>query len=139
MANPMVYAENVKHAACVVVHNDQGQLLMVSRKSKLDDWNLPGGKVDPGELPVEAAAREVFEETGIKVNEDKLRIVLIDIIEEFAVTCYLAEEWLGEVVQRPNEGLVRWGSWEDILTEKSVFNKYNQELYQTLKEEGFLP
>ena len=30
-------------------------------------WSLPGGHVEPGELPAEAAVRECQEETGVKV------------------------------------------------------------------------
>lgn len=34
-------------------------------RPKYDDWSLPKGKLDPGETPVVAAAREVTEETGL--------------------------------------------------------------------------
>lgn len=30
-------------------------------------WEIPGGKVEPGEKPEEAAHRELFEETGAKI------------------------------------------------------------------------
>ena len=32
-------------------------------------WELPGGQVEPGESPAEAAARELFEEVGVQVDE----------------------------------------------------------------------
>ena len=32
-------------------------------------WNIPGGGVEDGENPVKAVKREVFEETGLKVEE----------------------------------------------------------------------
>nr|WP_242001866.1 NUDIX hydrolase [Kribbella steppae] len=31
-------------------------------------WELPGGHVEPGETPAEAATRETFEETGLQVD-----------------------------------------------------------------------
>ncbi|MFF0814329.1 NUDIX domain-containing protein [Rhodococcus sp. NPDC003318] len=37
-------------------------------RPKYDDWSLPKGKLDPGEIPVVAAVREVEEETGLQVQ-----------------------------------------------------------------------
>lgn len=39
------------------------QVLMIKRKGK---WDLPKGKLDPGESPEDGAVREVEEETGLK-------------------------------------------------------------------------
>ncbi len=36
-------------------------------------WEFPGGKCEPGELPVEAVERECFEETGLHVVVGRLR------------------------------------------------------------------
>ena len=36
-------------------------------RPKYDDWSLPKGKLDPGELPIDAAVREVREELGSTV------------------------------------------------------------------------
>ena len=35
-------------------------------------WITPGGGIDQGETPREAAVRELFEETGLNVSEDDL-------------------------------------------------------------------
>ena len=35
-------------------------------------WVTPGGGLDPGESPVQGAARELFEETGLRVNPAEL-------------------------------------------------------------------
>ncbi len=50
-------------AAGGLVFNPSGQLLVFFRRGS---WDLPKGKIDPGETPPEAAVREVQEETGIQ-------------------------------------------------------------------------
>nr|WP_202412137.1 8-oxo-dGTP diphosphatase MutT [Bacillus subtilis] len=49
--------------AFVIVLNESQQILLVKRKD-VPLWDLPGGRVDPGESAEEAAVREVLEETG---------------------------------------------------------------------------
>ena len=44
-----------------------GQIALVHR-SRYDDWTLPKGKLDIGESPLEAALREVREETGYQAK-----------------------------------------------------------------------
>ena len=41
---------------------------MLHRHRKLEMWLPPGGHIEKGELPDEAAVREVLEETGIEVE-----------------------------------------------------------------------
>ena len=46
-----------------VVLNEKGEILLIFRRGK---WDLPKGKVDPGETIIDCALREVIEETGLK-------------------------------------------------------------------------
>lgn len=50
---------------------DEGRLLLVERADN-GWWCLPGGVIDPGEEPADAAVREVFEETGVEVVAERL-------------------------------------------------------------------
>jgi 8-oxo-dGTP pyrophosphatase MutT (NUDIX family) len=54
-------------AAGTVVHDDARGLLLIRRHRFITDtwgWEIPAGRIDPGESPEDAAAREVLEETG---------------------------------------------------------------------------
>ncbi|CCM62411.1 NUDIX hydrolase [Candidatus Microthrix parvicella RN1] len=53
-------------AAAVVAHPDRGVLMLWRHRFITDSWGyeIPAGRVDPGEKPIDAAAREVEEETG---------------------------------------------------------------------------
>lgn len=44
-----------------------GQLLVTHQANPLPELQLPGGGIDPGESPIQALHREVFEETGWKI------------------------------------------------------------------------
>lgn len=50
----------------VVVLDDSGRVLL-ARRAAPPIWNLPGGGVEPGEPPWEAAVRETREEVGLDV------------------------------------------------------------------------
>lgn len=57
-------------AACIV-RDGAGRVLMAERRAdqlSAGHWELPGGKLEPGETAAAAAARELFEETGLKAD-----------------------------------------------------------------------
>lgn len=71
----MVERVNVRVAGVILV-DPLGRLLLQLRdgNTQVDPhrWCLPGGHVDPGEDPLTAAHRELYEETGLKVEELRL-------------------------------------------------------------------
>jgi len=53
-----------------IVTDADGRLLLIRRRHEpgAGRWSLPGGRVEPGETAAEATAREVAEETGLRVE-----------------------------------------------------------------------
>jgi 8-oxo-dGTP pyrophosphatase MutT (NUDIX family) len=61
-------------AQVVIVENGQVLMVRLQRPGK-SFWVLPGGAIESGESPQEAARREVREETGLDVAIDRLLFV----------------------------------------------------------------
>jgi len=58
---------------CFIEHD--GKILLIKRhkdKPQGNTWAGPSGKVDPGETEIHAIVREVFEETGLKLESKKV-------------------------------------------------------------------
>lgn len=57
----------------MVIPDEEGRVLMVCQRHEGKDiWMLPGGAIEEGENAQEAAAREVFEETGLSIRPGDL-------------------------------------------------------------------
>ena len=54
-------------ATAVVIHKD-GQHVLLHKREDFRFWSLPGGGVDAGETPEQAALRETMEETGYQIE-----------------------------------------------------------------------
>jgi 8-oxo-dGTP pyrophosphatase MutT (NUDIX family) len=61
-------------AVAILPWDEAGRLLMV-RESQTGLWQTVGGAIDPDEAPHDAAVREAMEETGTRVELDRIRAV----------------------------------------------------------------
>ena len=68
--NPQASRTPPTHAGGVVVRRDGPALryLVVTSNTESRSWVLPKGRIEPGEAPVEAAYREVLEESGVRAS-----------------------------------------------------------------------
>ena len=60
-----------RRGARAIVIDEQDHVLFIGRpasEARPAHWILPGGGIDPGETMLEAARRELFEETGLRVH-----------------------------------------------------------------------
>ena len=74
LATPRGTREIVEHpgAVAIVVRDAEGRVLLVRQLREAvgkEVWEIPAGKLEPGEAPEEAARRELCEETGLDAEE----------------------------------------------------------------------
>lgn len=60
-----------KAVSCVIFSENRDQVLLIKRRD-IPVWVLPGGGIEPGENPSEAAMREAEEETGFRIASVRL-------------------------------------------------------------------
>jgi 8-oxo-dGTP pyrophosphatase MutT (NUDIX family) len=113
----------------VVLINEHGNVLCVSRKDNHLDFGMPAGKVDDTDLnELEAAHREVKEETGLDINN--LRLIYANCENESMGYTYLAD--YSGVIEFNEPHVVKWGSFKDLIA--GTFSKWNENVYNSLIE-----
>lgn len=70
MLPAMSFPPNTARITTRIYLEKDGRVLLVEEEINSDEslYNLPGGHVDAGEMPIEAAKREMKEETGLDVR-----------------------------------------------------------------------
>lgn len=72
----------------VRIRDKRGRVLLVKGWFSSQAWGLPGGGIERGESATQAAVREVYEETGLVIDESDL--TYLGIVEaDLPLTCYL--------------------------------------------------
>ncbi|GAG08715.1 unnamed protein product [marine sediment metagenome] len=69
-----IYYENPTPVVAVIARDDEGKILLIKRKIGpcKGEWALPSGFMEIEESPIEAALRELTEETGLKGKSKRL-------------------------------------------------------------------
>lgn len=58
----------IRTGCSAAIFDQTREKILLTRRTDNNLWCLPGGKIDPGESAAEACAREVLEETGLRVR-----------------------------------------------------------------------
>jgi 8-oxo-dGTP diphosphatase len=99
----------------------EGQVLLMHRNKEpnLGLWTAPGGKVEPGESPHEAARREMMEETGLEVVNLHLRgfCTLVSPLQErpWFLFVFVTTSFQGALRADWREGDLAWIPLEEYL------------------------
>ncbi|MET7288244.1 NUDIX domain-containing protein [Streptomyces sp. NPDC005573] len=112
--------------AAVIVHDkatNRVVLLQRSENAKFAQgmWDLPVGKSEPGEPITETAVRELYEETGLTVKPESLKVAHIihgawgvEAPNGFLTVVFATHEWTGEPENREPRKHCQV-SWVDVL------------------------
>lgn len=93
------------------IKNSKGQYLMLKRAHPYEGtdvckWDIPGGRINPGERLLEALAREIKEETGMKLVDNPNLIFAQDILRvkgKHTVRITYIANAEGKITLDPNE------------------------------------
>jgi ADP-ribose pyrophosphatase YjhB (NUDIX family) len=93
-----VHFDDPKVAVGAVIEFEGGIVLCRrNHEPQIGRWSFPSGFVDAGEVVEEAAAREVEEETGLKVNIERLLGVFSDPGNRTIFIAFAGLPWAGRL------------------------------------------
>lgn len=73
--------------SAVFLHNSERVRVIISHRQEIllqktfigsQHWGFPGGGVERGEDPLHAAVREAYEEVGLRITPEELKLVAVD-------------------------------------------------------------
>lgn len=104
-----------KAVRCYLIDNNKVIIIKYKKGNKKEDYyDIPGGKIENGELPEQTAIREMKEETGIEIKNPKYKGNIIveypDRIYDFDI--FITNNYKGE----PQEFEENTSEWIDIKT-----------------------
>ena len=103
---------HVPYASICIFINKDNNFLIIKRSEDLKTfpgvWAFPGGKIDDGEDPVDAAIREAKEEVGLDFTRYNCRYIWSDMRPNGREICFfIIRNWEGNV--ELNEESTKWG------------------------------
>ena len=113
---------NIKVVTGGVLEKD-GKFLLVKENKNIckDKWNIPAGGLDENESLIEGAKREIYEETGCKVEITGILEIINEILEGINVVCFLFDtKIISENIKVDGDEIskAQWFTYEEILNMK---------------------
>lgn len=130
-----------RSAGVIIKHGDEVLLCKRSPKESLPNhWSIPGGGIENGESPGQAAIREVHEETNIELTTDLDLVGMIDTKNEDGLKTGIMFVFLQETKDKKNADLEKASHGKEHTTckyfksEDIPKEKKTKELYDILKK-----
>lgn len=130
-----------RSAGVIIKHGDEVLLCKRSPYETLPNiWSIPGGGIENGESPGQAAIREVHEETNIELTTDLDLVGMIDTKNEDGSKTGMMFVFLQETKDRKNADLEKASHGKEHTTckyfksEDIPKQKKTKELYDIIKK-----
>jgi 8-oxo-dGTP diphosphatase len=106
-----------RHSVSVagVVVDDQGRALILRRRDN-GRWEPPGGVLEHGETIDDGLRREVFEETGLKIEPGPLTGVYQNMVGKIIALVFRCRALDGELTENAEASAFRWATPDDVRT-----------------------
>lgn len=110
-----------------------GTKILTGQRRDNEKWTNPGGHMDEGETLIEAAIREVFEESGIKLDPEELelvsseRIISLHTGKAFSVFAFKANvpKQKASSKEDPDQEVSKW-KWVELSHESPELHPQNR-------------
>lgn len=114
---------------CKIVNSKEEKVLVQERVKSWKGIAFPGGKLEEGESIIKSVEREVYEETGLVVNNLKICGIKdwYDYKEKIRNLIFLFETdtYKGELIPETDEGKVYWVTYEE-LSKMNLANDFDK-------------
>src|SRR3990167_2941326 len=110
----------MRQSSVAFIFNNEDKLLLLKRHSNdywmPNKWGLPGGGSKYEETSIQTLIREVFEETGLSVNN--VRKVREVTTQNLLITYYFVSSFIGNVKIDKEHTDFKWFYINDIIDEE---------------------
>jgi ADP-ribose pyrophosphatase len=126
----------------VVIHDNRVLLVKRGKAPAKGEWAIPGGKVELGETLRQAAEREIFEETGVRIRAKEIIYPFESILKDsegnisfhYVILDFAADYISGSPVAHDDALAAEWLSPKDSKNRNITISTLT-----LLKKIGFLP
>ena len=125
--------EEVELTNMCMICDDQGNVLVQNKTNHptWHGWNFPGGHVEKGEYVTPSVIREIYEETGLIIENPRLcgikEFHKSKDEKRYIVFLYIANKFSGEI-KSSNEGDIFWYPLSELLNSEELIDGFREML-----------
>jgi len=119
-------------AVAAMIFDEQGRILLFKHTYRKFEWGIPAGSLEHREQPMDAVAREFFEETGMQIEVMKLLTAVSAKEDHHISLIYLCKIVSGEFKPTLEISEIKYFSLNDLpsmlFTEKTLISQITNNL-----------